>query len=818
MTSHDSQDYDLIDRLAEDFAARYRRGERPSLQEYIDRHPNQADAIRELLPAMVEIEQVKEDIRFEAQPAPPIHQMGDYHILRELGRGGMGVVYEAEQVSLGRRVALKLLPQRMLLDARQKRRFEREARAAAKLHHTNIVPVFGVGEHEGMPYYVMQFIQGLGLDEVVKELKKLRPGHSVKANQAAMAETCPPESVRQSAVELARSLASGCFQARRLSAEEAGEEGRGPATPTLDESPGNGAAEPVIATATPLQEPLPASTPSASLVVLPGQSGEAGTSSARSATYWQSVARIGVQVADALDYAHRQGILHRDIKPSNLLLDMRGTGWVTDFGLAKLLGTGWDAAENLTQTGDVLGTLRYLSPEAFDGKVDARADVYALGLTLYELLAFRPAFDERDRSKLIKQVTSADPPRLDRLNSAIPRDLVTVVHKALEREPRLRYETAAELGADLQRFVNDEPVKARRLSIGERCRRWCRRNQAVAGLTAVVFLLLVAVAVVASVGLVQTRHALKREEEQRQAAEEEGVIAVAAEAKATAAETKARAAAEQSRQDAARSRRSHYDADMSLAAQIWDSPTGSARAVADLLDAHIPATGQDDLRDFVWRYQWRLLHGMPTLGGHKGGVWVACSPGGQVLTLDQSPVLRGWNKLTGREVWRRAPPELPKYFSAEFSRDSTLLATGTSAGNVALYHTATGQLRSLIQGGPAVLDVTFAASGQKLVSLHADRKARVWDGVTGKELEGFLLEGRSFRASALSPDGKTLVLGDHPKDYEVTLYRAGQRQPQILKTWGGTVRSVACSPNGRWLASGNSDGQVDLWDAATGKA
>ncbi len=180
-TSESSADYVLLTRLADEFAARYRAGERPGLQEYIDRYPELADDIRELFPAMVEIEQVKEDHQEADEQAaaplsPALKQLGDYRIIREVGKGGMGIVYEAEQVSLGRHVALKVLPKSMLLDAQAKRRFEREAKAAARLHHTNIVPVFGVGEQDGLPYYVMQFIQGLGLDEVLEELKHLQSG------------------------------------------------------------------------------------------------------------------------------------------------------------------------------------------------------------------------------------------------------------------------------------------------------------------------------------------------------------------------------------------------------------------------------------------------------------------------------------------------------------------------------------------------------------------------------------------------------------------------------------------------------------------
>ena len=189
--------------------------------------------------------------------------------------------------------------------------------------------------------------------------------------------------------------------------------------------------------------------------------------SSKSYTYWQSVAHIGFQVAEALHYAHTQGVLHLDIKPSNLLLDMRGTVWVTDFGLAKL-----DDDRGLTQTGDVLGTLRYMAPESFKGNTDARSELYSLGLTLYELLAFRPAFDQTDRNSLVEQVMNAQVEPLRKLNREIPGDLQTIIDKAIDREPQHRYRSARELAEDLQRFIDDEPIKARRVSSLERLSRW----------------------------------------------------------------------------------------------------------------------------------------------------------------------------------------------------------------------------------------------------------------------------------------------------------------------------------------------------------
>ena len=186
MSISESEQYNLLDQLAEEFAARFRRGERPALKEYTERYPELAEAIRELFPAMVEVEQADGDRQGEEEKEKeketgdsrsansPLSQIGDYRILREIGRGGMGVVYEAEQISLGRRVALKVLPRQVSGDRLVQERFRREARAAARLHHTNIVPVFEVGQDEDVRFYAMQFIQGQGLDRVITELQQLR--------------------------------------------------------------------------------------------------------------------------------------------------------------------------------------------------------------------------------------------------------------------------------------------------------------------------------------------------------------------------------------------------------------------------------------------------------------------------------------------------------------------------------------------------------------------------------------------------------------------------------------------------------------------
>ena len=475
--SNSTADRDPIEVLADSFLARFRAGERPSVEEYAAKYPQLADEIGELLPALVMLEQDKsgaaEASRTDTDPRPAVEvsgsasrQLGDYLILREIGRGGMGVVYESVQQSLGRHVALKVLPHQALGGATQVERFRLEARAAARLHHTNIVPVFGVGECEGVHYYAMQFIQGQGLDVVIDALRGLRnTGEPGAVGGAERPRTSGGEDQPMTAV-LTQELLTGRFGA-----------------PQPEPQPEPTAALTTVdaLTSAPLPGPAGPAPPDRAGDLPATDGGHSSELSAAQAggSYFRSVARVGVQVAEALAHAHGQGILHRDIKPSNLMLDAKGTVWVTDFGLAKAEGS-----DGLTRTGDIVGTLRYMAPERFDGWSDPRSDVYALGATLYELLTLHPLFRERDRVKLIEQVLHEEPQPAHKLERGIPRDLETIVLKALAKEPGLRYTTADQMAEDLRRFVADRPILARRISTPARVWRWARRNQAIASLLA----------------------------------------------------------------------------------------------------------------------------------------------------------------------------------------------------------------------------------------------------------------------------------------------------------------------------------------------
>jgi serine/threonine protein kinase len=414
--------------LMDDIAARLQAGESVDVEAVIGAHPDQAEQLRRLLPAVRLMAELGESAA-AGDPSFPLGEedldagrgrLGDYRILREIGRGGMGIVYEAEQVSLWRKVALKVLPFAATMDGRRLQRFLNEARAAACLHHSHIVPVYAVGSERGVHFYAMQLIEGQTLAAVIGRLQSAGAAGTSR-------EACTPAPAGAEA---------GASTAARAA--------------LMTEGPPGGPA------------------------------------------YHRWAAGLGVQAAEALDYAHQMGIVHRDVKPANLLVDGRGDVWVTDFGLAQFrLG---DAG--LTLTGDLVGTLRYMSPEQALAKrvgIDHRTDIYSLGVTLYELLALRPAFTGSDRQELLRQIASEEPTRLRRRDRSIPAELETIVLKAMEKNPQERYATAGELADDLRRFLEDRPIRARPARPLQRARRWARRHRPVVWSAAVAALAILVV-------------------------------------------------------------------------------------------------------------------------------------------------------------------------------------------------------------------------------------------------------------------------------------------------------------------------------------
>jgi len=424
----------LVGRLADEFLRRQEAGERPDVEDYVARYPQAADLLRKVLASLRLLEASLTGAASPGEPGAlatgdePTGTLGDFRLIREVGRGGMGIVYEAEQISLGRRVALKVLPFAATMDPRHLQRFQNEARAAASLHHTNIVPVHAVGCERAVHFYAMQFIEGQTLAAMIAELRQ-------RGGQAPLPEV----------------------------------------QPTTPHVPG---------------APAPA-TPAPDTAERAAASTERPT---RDPAYFRRVADLGIQAAEALDHAHQLGIVHRDVKPANLMVDGRGNLWVTDFGLAQV-----QSDARVTMTGDLVGTLRYMSPEQALAKrvvIDHRTDVYSLGATLYELLTLQPAFDGADRQELLRQIAFEDPKPLRRINRAIPAELETIVLKAMEKNPQERYATARELADDLERFVKDEPIRAKRPGLFARGRKWARRHRAAVGAAAVCLV----VSLVAAVG------------------------------------------------------------------------------------------------------------------------------------------------------------------------------------------------------------------------------------------------------------------------------------------------------------------------------
>ena len=378
----DSDLADVFDR----YAAALDVGDQAGAERILSAQPEIEDGYRAPLRGLYLLEraaaQQKRSAQFEAGQGGP-QRLGDFEFEEELGRGGMGIVYAARQISLQRRVALKILPFTSVLDPRYVARFQNEAQAAASLHHPNIVPVYGTGCERGVHYYSMQLIEGQTLAQFLEPVK-------------ADADKLHIASPNADTVEALDTFV--CVNSEH---------------------------------------------------------------------YCSRIVELGACVAEALHFAHEQGIVHRDIKPSNLLLDRTGKVWVADFGLARGRGSA-----DLTAQGEQLGTLLYMSPEQAMGRknfVDFRTDIYSLGLTLYELLTGCKAFNFEDRTQMLAAIESVEPKSIRQINSSVSVDLETVINKAISKLPADRYNSAQEFADDLKRCQLGQPVVAKRKTVVDRC-------------------------------------------------------------------------------------------------------------------------------------------------------------------------------------------------------------------------------------------------------------------------------------------------------------------------------------------------------------
>jgi WD40 repeat protein len=612
-----------------------------------------------------------------------------YEILSELGRGGMGVVYEARQLKLNRVVALKMILGGAHAGPAELLRFRTEAEAVASLHHPNIVQIYDVDEQNGQPYFALEFVDGGSLEDLLK--------------------------------------------------------------------------------GTPL-------------------------SARRAAEFIETLAR-------AMHAAHGVGIVHRDLKPANVLLTHDGQPKITDFGLAKRLGS----ETGQTQSGAIVGTPSYMAPEQAAGKIGAigpAADVYALGAILYEMVTGRPPFKAETPLDTVMQVLDDEAVRPRRLNSKVPLDLETISLKCLAKEPARRYPSARALAEDLRRFLDGEPIQARAMSLVGRTLSWTRRRPAVAALLAVS---LVALLAMIGGGVALVYNARLKE------AMAETLAAQQREAEAREAEEK------QKQLNETATANNLYAKRLALAER--DLTAGNVTRAEQLLADLVPAAGKPDLRHWEWYYLKRLCHAeQATLTGHtKEVVAVAYDRTGTRLasaswdgTIGIWGVARGQrlHVLLGHDGWVR---------SVAFRPDGQRLASAGDDGKVRVWNAATGAPVAELAGHEGhVTSVAYSPDGRRLVSAGNDGTVRLWDADGLRSLA--VLKGHVGRISgvAYSPDGQRFASAG--TDRTVRLWDAAAlREARVLRGQSKAVNCVAFSPNSRLVASASDDRTIRLWEAATGQ-
>jgi serine/threonine protein kinase/WD40 repeat protein len=826
-----NSDRDPVEKLAEEFLARFRKGERPSLTEYTDRYPEHADDIRELFPALVEMEDLGPvtadwpNRRTATSSAPieelALQQLGDYRIVRKIGGGGMGIVYEATRGMLGCNFALKVLRPEYRNDRGYRRKFQKEARAAARLLHTNIVPVVDFGEQEGVLYYVMQYIPGQGLDRVLADVRQLRPSIDGPAAADGVGAVAPAGAMLGASGEptVAQSLLAGGFTACHGS-ERALNHARLPDSTSTAAQTGE--------TALDDEEPLNSAKDAPAGVVDTSSATLAGKSASQ---YHRGVARVAFQVAEALVHAHSRGVLHRDIKPSNLLLDARGNAWVTDFGLAK-----FDEGDNVSQSHEIAGTWRYMAPERFKGESDGRSDIYSLGASLYEMLTLRPAFDGSDRIRLMERIIHETPVPPRQIERQIPIDLETIVLKAMAKSPADRYPTAAAVAEDIKLFSEGRPIRSRPIPFYQRFWRWCRRNPKLAAAS-------IAAAVLTVILAVGSTFAAWTYRQQRD--------------RIGRAENRTRSQLFEALHDRARAGRHSQ-----RVGQRFDSLLALRQAAVIGRELKLPREELDKLRDeaiacmalpdlkptgrviqlptsviafafdeMMTRYALRSIDGTVLVRQvaddqeiarfHARGdrdIWVFdFSPDGRYLATVHRPD----ETLTVWEVDRRSVSlecRRANLYGAKFSPDSRRIVVGHPDGSLVVCDVTTGAASRKWTGIEARI-VAFRPDGTQLAAICAEKATtcKILDVETGRLIRSIDMPPPGvFDAVAWSPDGSTLAIISRDARIHLWDTTTGIQKATFEGSRGGGLR-VAFHPAGTLLASNSWENRLRLFDAVLGR-
>jgi serine/threonine protein kinase/WD40 repeat protein len=796
------QQSEKLEQILADYLERLEHGETPDTGAIVADFPELADELRENFAKLGALHRAAVGMTDGGETLDQLcatnlveqRILGDFRLVRPIGRGGMGVVYEAEQISLNRRVALKTLPLAAVLDPKQLARFKNEAQAAS-LDHPHIVSVYAVGSDRGVHYYAMQFIEGLSLAEVIEQLRR---------KQDVGCSMLDVGSNRPSSIQHP--------------------------TSSIDTQP------------------------MAALSTL---------KTARPTEYFRSVARLGIQAAQALHYAHEMGVVHRDVKPSNLLLDNDGQLYVTDFGLAMT-----PSDSNLTMTGDLLGTLRYMSPEQACGRralVDRRTDIYSLGASLYELATLRPAFPEEDRARLLQQIVTDPAQRPSQLNREIPKDLETVILKAMAKEPSSRYETAHELADDLGRFIKREPIRARRISKLEYARSWCRRNKMVATLLGAVTALLLVLAIGGPLAAVKQARLARQAQEELNAKNINQLYQdwFSGNVERVKEELKRHYATVDGDEYLFEWELLRQMYDDSRKTILFENARGNAKGETGFLkivefspDGRWLACGQNGDQISIYDMEHKTFRQLDNEPAGDAPADVAFTPDSrQLITVSWTGVINCRDVATSRVVdpiiecgienervsWQNRFRLCP---------DGKTAVVGFESGVLALARLATGTCTRIPAHNAEVLAIAFSPDGSTLVSSGPDQSVKFWDLNTNELLRA--IETRSYITDIqFSPDGRRLAVSDSLRGFCVldasSLTELGglRSEPQhvsklamyrdeILATAGGDdrivlwdmesgnrldtlvghegdVRDMAFSHDGMSLASSAADGTLRLW-------
>lgn len=850
--NRDEQD-DLIGQAVSEYFEAVERGECIQLHHFTERFPEIQDVLRSVIPALQIADGFSEEAEEEVDRTE--RQLGDFRILRQIGRGGMGIVYEAEQISMKRRVALKVLPLAGLVDEMKVQRFRNEVRAVAALNHPHIVPVYTVGEERGIQYYAMQLIRGRSLEKVISSLGELRDRRHVEASSLSRLSAIGRSDHHTSDYEQTFDSAASDHDHQRSSDHDK--------------------------------------------VTTVARASDSTIPGATRQEYLRSVAVLGIQAANALEHAHQQGIIHRDIKPAKFILDAISKLYVTDFGLARI-----EADAGLTMTGDVVGTLRYMSPEQATGNriVDHRADIYSLGATLYELAALKPAFSESDRRQLLKQVAFEEPTPLRRMDPDIPSELETIVHTAMSKEVDLRYQTAQQLADDLQRFLDHRPIVAKPPTISQIVTKWVRRNPAIAWACCLCMALVLIGALLFS--LRERANAKKIEELatslQRQLAEQhlergqadcdKGYVARGLHWFARGlqiAPTDDQALRSVFRDNLGIWQRFsasptaiffnenpiynlEYSPDGSKlvtvdtggGVRLWSSESGNLLhdleghtsgvfAAKFSADGKLLLTGSGDRTARVWsvhtgetlavlkhdddRLGWFGFHtddaqvvtnfesGIQTWSIETGelvrslkcGHPIALGPGGRFALARKDGQLSIWSVETGQKVGNPLQHE-SRLNEITFSPDGTRVLTGTATGKVRMWSTETGGLCWTAEHHDTVLRMSFDSTESLVLTAAADGVARLWSAETGAPKSKPIWHSSFIKQIAFGPDGGHFVTVDQDAFIRVWSTATGEllKQPTRFRL-DSSLRRIAFHPDGTRLALAplnNEAFQIDISD------